>query len=181
LLLRHVVDDVAAAFEQIGRHPNRGTAKNPETSRLDRVRHIDAGLRRSIAREPQGGLTVALSSGRRVRGYVEERRPRPTLDTPEHRWLAAQLSRIRRQLARIRECEAKLDGSPGGDAARGEISATERKVAALERLEPMRSASREPKPGFVSLQLLKSPGYREAYLGCLLLSFGLNLDGDALR
>jgi hypothetical protein len=104
-----------------------------------------------------------------------------TLDTPEHRWFARQLGRIRRRLAELSELERKREGGARQSATIDELETFERRVSQLLRLEPMRAATGEAPPGFASLQLLSAPGYREAYKCCLVLSLGLRLNGGPVR
>src|SRR6185437_7438499 len=101
-----------------------------------------------------------------VRARLPAARPTPTLDTPEHRWLAAQLAAILHRLATIRRAAGDpLDG-PRRQRALHDLDRLEARVSALLRLEPMLAADGEPPPRFASLRLLAAPGYREAYRAC---------------
>jgi predicted component of viral defense system (DUF524 family) len=116
-----------------------------------------------------------------VREQLPEHRARPTLDTPEHRWLASQLGQILRRLAHLRQTEASLPASSRRQRIVGEIETLEERVARWSRIEPLLAASGEPQPGFASLQLLQAPGYREAYRACTMLALGLQLEGGPVR
>src|SRR5206468_8988189 len=90
-LLRHVGADLERALAQVAARPVRGLTREPALARAERVRRVDPSVRAAM-RRAEG----------RPRERVEERRARPTLDTPEHRWLARQVERAVRRLARLR-------------------------------------------------------------------------------
>jgi hypothetical protein len=116
-----------------------------------------------------------------VRERLHERRARPTLDTPEHRWLAARLDDVRRRLGRVRREESRRAGGARLAATLAELDALEERVVRLARLEPLAAATRPPPPGFASLQLLSAPGYREAYRASLALAQALGVEGGPLE
>lgn len=182
ILLRHAADELERALAEVARRPQRGLTREPQPARVERIRRADAALRRGVLRGVGRGRSVMLDEGVAVRERLEERRARPTLDTPEHRWLAVQLARLRRRLAELRREEAERGG--GGERqqrALAEIGALEERIVRLCGLELLVAAGGEPPPGFASLQLQTSPGYREAYRSCLLLSQGLQLEGGPVR
>lgn len=180
-LLRHAADDLERALDRIARHPRWGLDRNPQTTRAERVRRPDATLRRSVLRGAGTGEQVDLTRGVSVREQVPEHRARPTLDTPEHRWLATQLGQILRRLAQLRQTEASLPPSLRRQRIVEEVATLEGRVARWLRSEPLLAAGAEPQPGFASLQLLQAPGYREAYRACLTLALGLHLEGGPVR
>jgi uncharacterized protein len=186
-LLRHVLEDLEQAITQIARRPIRGLSRQAEFARVERLRRADAAVRRAVLRGRGAGPLQPLRTGIMVRQRVQEQRPRPTLDTAEHRWLAAQLTLIRRRLAQLRETElARQTPRVGEPHSRqqqiiAELTHMESRITRLERLEPFVAAAGSPPPGFASLQLLTTPGYREAYRAVLLLSLGLRIRGGGLE
>lgn len=185
LLLRFVAGDLERALHQIARGPRRELARSAHPVRAERVRRPDAPLRRAVLRGAGAGDFRTLEGGVTVRERVEEHRPRPTLDTPEHRWLAARLREIRRCLAHLRREEdgAPPGGRSGGRRERvvGEIRTLEDRIARLERLPPLAAAGGDPPSGWASLPLGSAPGYREAHRACRILSLGLRLEGGPVR
>ena len=179
-ILRHVVGDLEKALYQVARQPHRAIVREPASIPAHRLKKVDSGVRRTLSRPP-GPKHSRLSNGLYVPPRLPEREAKVSLDTPEHRWLAAQLEGIRRQLARIRSSEEQRETTPRTQQVLCELRAMEERVSALERLEPIRSANRHHTPGYASLALLKAHGYREAYLTCLMLSLALHLDGEVLR
>lgn len=176
-LLRHAADELERALTQIARRPQRALTRDPQQTRAERVQRADASLRRGVLRGAGAGRTLPLRQGLPVRERLEERRARPTLDTPEHRWLAARLAEVRHRLARLRQAEQLLPGSARLRRTLEEITALEERIVRLSQLEPLAAAAGAPPPGFASLPLQILPGYAEAYRACLLLSQGLRLEG----
>ncbi len=180
-LLRQAADELERALDRIARHPCWGLARDPQNTRAERARRSDATLRRSILRGAGTGRQIPLVGGASVREQLPEHRARPTLDTPEHRWLAGQLGQILRRLAHLRQQEASLPPSLRRQRVLEEVDLLEQRVVRWSRIEPLLAASAEPQPGFASLQLLQAPGYREAYRACLMLALGLHLEGGPVR
>ena len=175
LLLRRAADELEAALARIAREPRHALRREGEAVRAERVRRPDASLRRAVLRGAGSGGSVALGGGGAVRERVDERRPRPTADTPEHRWLAAQLRAARRGVERLLAAERKRPPSPRGGRALAEMEELAGRVARLERSGPLASVEGEPPASFASLLLLHAPGYREAHRACLLLLRGVTL------
>ncbi len=169
-LLKHVATDLERALAQVAARPMRGLSREPTRARAERVRRADASVRAALRRSPG-----------RIPPRVDERRARPTLDTPEHRWLARQVERITRRLARLVRDETKREASARRDRTIAELAALETRMARLARVEPLDAAEGEPPAGFASLRLLASPGYREAYRALLILSLGLRIEGGPVR
>lgn len=180
-LLRHAADELERALDRIARHPCWGLDRNPHTTRAERVRRPDATLRKSVLRGTGTGRQIPLPGGASVREQLPEHRARPTLDTPEHRWLAGQLGQILRRLAHLRQQEASLPPSLRRQRVVEEVATLEERVARWSRIEPLLAAGAEHQPGFASLQLLQAPGYREAYRACMMLALGLRLEGGPVR
>jgi uncharacterized protein len=182
LLLRAVFDDLREALTFIANRPRRGLDREQRLVRAERVRRIDNALRRGIRQRRGSGPSVLTSDGLEVRRKLWSQTSRPTLDTPEHRWLASRVRSIRQRVGRL----ANALAVPVGDElperrqrAVDELRMIEDRASRLETLEPLEAAEGEPPPGFTSQQLLSAPGYRDAYQACSLLSAGLRVDGGA--
>lgn len=180
-LLRHAADDLERAVAEIARQPRPRLAAAEEAVRAERVRRPDARVRRAVLRGSGAGRALAFDGAAPVRERIPHGRPRPTLDTPEHRWIAAQLAGARRRLAALRREEGELPPTPRRARALEEMDALERRVARMLRAGPLSAAAGEPPPGLASPQLTRAPGYREAHRACLLLRLGLGLEGGPVR
>ena len=181
LLLRHAMGALERALEQIARHPQRGLASESGILRAERVRRPGMSQRRAVARGAGSGGWLRVGAELAVRERLQDRLSRPTLDTPEHRWLAAQLRRIRRRLTRLRATEAKRIAGERHSRALDELNSLERRLARCCTLAPLVAAEGDPPPGFASLQLLSAPGYAEAYRAILILDHGVNLGAANLQ
>jgi hypothetical protein len=181
ILLRQIIGSLEQALRYIAQHPIRGLTREPMAVRADQVKRVDASIRVAVRRGAGFGEFLPLANGPLVRQHLDERRPRPTLDTPEHRWLAAQLDRIRRRLGELMQHEATQPSNERRKQTREELTHLESRIAQLRRLEPLASAEGQPSPGFASLQLIGAPGYREAYQACIILSLGLRLTDGILQ
>jgi predicted component of viral defense system (DUF524 family) len=181
-LLRFVANELERAFALIVQRPHRVLLREPELVRVERVRRPDAALRTAVLRRRGAGLLLNLGSEVSVRENIPSSRPRPSLDTPEHRWLGAQLTTIRRRLAELRIQESQRTRSARRTAAvTKEIDGLLGVITRLVQSEPIANAPGSPPAGFASLQLLRAPGYKEAYRACLILSLGLRIEGGPLR
>lgn len=180
-LLRHLADDLERALGQIARHPRRGLAREEAPVRADRVRRADAALHRAVRRGVGSGGAVVTGGGWTVRERVPEHRAHPTLDTPEHRWLAARVGLVRRELARVAAELAAETGSPRRNVLRTEVDALLRRAERWGRVEPLAAATGEPPAAFASPQLLHAPGYGEAHRALLLLGRALRVTGGPTR
>ena len=147
----------------------------------EHIKRIDSAVRAVVRRGAGSGRLMQLNGVIAVRQYLQERRARPTLDTPEHRWLAAQLEQIRRKLGDLRQQESVREKSERRNQALLELDQLKARIARLSRLEPIACAEGEPPSGFASLQLLAASGYREAYQHCIILSLGLRIEGGPLQ
>jgi predicted component of viral defense system (DUF524 family) len=182
VLLRHVADSLEQALHHIAHYPIRGLTREPVTMRAERVKRVDSSIRTAVTRGRGAGQFVKLNSEYQIRQNLQTRQARSTLDTPEHRWLAAQLSSIRRRVGRLRREEAKPNASERRTQTLQELDSLESRLARLGRLEPLAVANGSTPPaGFASMQLLGAPGYREAYQACLVLALGLRLEGGPIR
>ncbi len=180
LLLRGVLDTLERALRHVARHPLRGLTRRPAPRRAGQVQRADAAIRAAVERGRGEGGTTTLPGGLPVRERLPTGRPTPTLDTPEHRWLAAQLAATRRRLGALRRKTAHKPASAAQAQALAELDALEVRLAALIRLEPLAAVQGEPPPGFTSQALQHAPGYREAYGAFLTLRRGLRIAGGPL-
>jgi uncharacterized protein len=190
-LLRYVVDDLNKAIAYIAQRPIRGLHRQSAMVRVEALRRSDGALRRAVRAGSGRGSLITLNSGVPVRRYLPERRPEHTLDTPEHRWLAAELRAIRTRLASIVQEERLrqnlLTRRGSGSISDRDIQALhelenlEARVARLETSEPLAAAEGLPPSGFASLQLQGAPGYRESYRSLKILRLGLRVHGGPVE
>jgi predicted component of viral defense system (DUF524 family) len=180
LLLRHVLDDLERGLHYIERHPHHGLVRERVPTRIERLRRSDATISKMVAQGKGQGPKSKTISGLLLHTKLPERRTRVTWDTPEHRWLASQLTGIRRSLAEIHLAERSSYGKNPGLRQRRtleEIENLENRIAVLQSLEPIAQARGFAPAAFTSLTLQARPGYREAYLSCLILHLGLRVEG----
>lgn len=180
LLLRHVADDLEESLGYIARQPAWGTERRVEAVRADRIRRVDSHVRKAVLRGAGQGAQHPLHGDVLIRERLPTPSGRYTLDTPEHRWLAAQVRRIRQQLAMVQEEEAKHHHGVRRRRVMAEMDELQHRLVRMSQLEPLREASLEPSSE-PSLRLLKAPGYREAYRACLFLQQGLAVEGGPLH
>ncbi len=179
LLLRHVVDDLEQALAYVARQPQWGTRRTVEEHRADRIRRPDAALRRAVQRG-RGRGAWRVVAGLPVRERLPGARGQYTLDTPEHRWLAARLALIRARLADLHAEEARRYAGLRRRRVLDELEDMQHRIARLTRLAVIEEAEGAP-PEEPPLRLLTAPGYREAYRACLRLHQGLSLEGGPHR
>jgi hypothetical protein len=183
-LLRSVVEELERALRHIASRPVRGLRREETVRRAEQVHRVDSGLRALLRRQAQRGGGIEVLPGVRVPERVSERRAQPTLDTPEHRWIASQVDRIRRRLAELLAVEVERAArrpSERSKAIAKELRQLEGRAGRWSQLEPLQLTTDLPPQGFASLQLLTAPGYREAYRACTTLSLGLRLEGGPLQ
>lgn len=179
LLLRHVVDELERGLRYIEQHPHHGLVRERIPTRVEKLRRPDSTISKIVRQGKGCGPKTRTASGLELPGMLPEHRARTTLDTPEHRWLASQLTHIRRILAEIHLAERANDASRGMRQLRilQEIEELQNRIARLQSIGPIAQAQGFPPPGFTSLTLQARPGYREAYRACLILLRGLRVDG----
>nr|WP_274521881.1 DUF2357 domain-containing protein [Halorhodospira halochloris] len=190
-LLRHLVGQLEQALHYVAQHPVRSMQRQDRSVLAEAVHRPDTRVRQALRTgRGQGGWAGRIQEGLPARQRLPEQRPLPSLDTPEHRWLAQQLRRIRQQLAHIvqdernRQRQGHLAGPGGAERDRQaltELMELERRIATLERLEPLAEAGRTLPPGFASLRLQGSPGYKEAYQVLLTLRQGMSIHGGPME
>jgi len=180
ILLRHVIDKLERGIRYIEQHPHQGLSRERMLVKSHSVRRPDPVILRAIIHGKGAGPRLRTRIGVSIRSKLPEARPRPTLDTPEHRWLAFQLTKIRRELAQI-QAKERQRARFGSEDVSGhifeEIAALENRIARLQETEPIAAAVSPPPTGFASLTLQTAPGYREACRSCLILLRGLRLEG----
>ncbi len=187
LLLRNIMGDLERGLRYIEKHPQRELSRERLPTRLERLRKPDAAVFRYVMQGKGAGQRVLTRNGLAMRSKLPENRALPTLDTQEHRWIAAQLAQVRKRLAEIYEEEKRrVEIAEGAEipARRAhtleEISNLKEQISRLEAIEPIAAAMGFPAPGFVSLKLQNAPGYREAYHACIKLRLGLRVGGGGL-
>lgn len=181
LLLKLVIKDLERALNYIAHHPVRSVTRQVEPIRAERIKRLDSVARAAIRRGAGAGAASRISNGISIRQQLPARKANQTLDTPEHRWLALQLNRIRERLLALRTAELERERTDRRSSIIEELRSLEQQVLALRKLEPMIDSAGMPPPGFASLQLLTAPGYREAYRACILLSLGLQIEGGPIN
>jgi predicted component of viral defense system (DUF524 family) len=180
-ILRSIAGELELALRYIASRPHMGLAREPRSVRIETVRRVDATVRRMAVKQNavEGGSLIRR--GMTLRRRVDERRPRATLDTPEHRWISGQLVRIRRHIASLRCAESMRAADLRTTRTLEELDDLETRLVRMIQLEPFAAAIGSPPAEFASLQLLASPGYQQAYKLCMTLSLGLRLTGDAVE
>ncbi|WP_457651444.1 DUF2357 domain-containing protein [Rhodocaloribacter sp.] len=178
-LLRHVLGALERALDHVARHPGWSLARATEPVRAERIRRSDTAVLRAVRKGGGHGDLQRMRGGVPVRRRLPARRAVYTLDTPEHRWLAAQLRQVRARLARLSAEERRRRPGLRHARALGELDDMARRAARLAALEPWRDLEGGA-PATPTLRLLTAPGYREAYQTCLLLRRGLTLEGGPL-
>ncbi|HEX6285609.1 MAG TPA: DUF2357 domain-containing protein, partial [Pyrinomonadaceae bacterium] len=183
LLLRHVVDDLERGLRHVEKHPHHGLIRERVSTRVEKLKRTDATIAKMIQQGKGRGPKTRTASGLVLHSQLPENRARTTLDTPEHRWLASQLTRVRRVLAEIHLAEIKSGASRDARQSRilEELENLENRIAKLRSIEPLVQARGFPPAGFTSLTLQARPGYREAYRACLALLQGLRVTGGPVN
>lgn len=187
VLLHNIVDDLEKALLYVARKPIRGLKREVETVRVERIKHIDPTVRAAIRCGTGKGAFSILNKDIAIRQQINENRPQPTLNTAEHRWLAGQLLRIRRRLNNLRLEEIALWNKNKEAQTKNrqqiikELEVLESKIVFMQKLEPIVQTEGEAPIGFASMQLIGSPGYKEAYQACMILSLGLRIEGGPMH
>jgi predicted component of viral defense system (DUF524 family) len=179
LLLKHVLSDLERAVRYIEQHPHQSLVRERTDTRVEKLRRPDAATAKAITQGKGQGPQSRTASGRVLHSRLPARRALITWDTPEHRWLASQLTNIRRTLAEIYSAERKSGAqhNPRGRTTLEEIANIETRITALQRLPPIAQTKGSVPAGFTSLTLQAQAGYIEAYRACLILQQGLRVDG----
>lgn len=173
VLLQHVIDDLVKSLRYINSHPIKGLTREVMLVRPEKIKHVDHIVRNAVRK--MGGLASCTHV------KLSEQRPLPTLDTPEHRWLALQMRLILDKLQQVYNQEKNYDMSVRRQTNLLRLQDMQKVVQSLCSLKALTAVSAPPPSGFASLQLLKTPGYREAYQCCMILSLGLKLQGGPIH
>ncbi len=181
VLLQGLIDELEKALNFVAHNPVRGLKREQKPVRAEKIKHINGGVLAAVRRGAGRGGFARTKNGTPVRDYLYEDRPRATLDTMEHRWLSRQLYIIRQRLNQLRREEDQQPSTPRRRKNIEELGEMGRRILRLQGLEPLAAVEGEVPSGFVSLQLLRLPGYREAYQHCLALSLGLRIEGGPFR
>ncbi len=181
ILLEHILGELEKSVRYIAQQPRRSLVRRPSYNRIERIRRTDSSVRAQVRHGAGRGVTQDILIGP-VRERLLESPSVPTLDTLEHRWIRRQLTDTRRTLGLLHKSLG--DVSETGErnrATQSSLRSMENRISQLLRLEPIAEAN-GPVPGeFASLQLVSAPGYKETYRLCMLLKFGLRLEGDIYR
>ena len=187
-ILRQESIRLQQAIERINTSPHRHLTRELHHEATHKIKRPDPAARKAVIQgKGSGGYYLAANIGP-IRESVPRTATRTTLDTPEHRWLALQLSQLRH---RLRTLSATLDAETRAAAARpvglrhhsqrAEVDQMLRRVDQMLNTRCIQAASRVPQPGPPSLTLLTAPGYREGHHILTMLRLALNLEGDALE
>ncbi|HMB93452.1 MAG TPA: DUF2357 domain-containing protein, partial [Rhodothermales bacterium] len=180
LLLRHAVDDLENALGYIARQPAWGTQRSIEPIRAHRIRRVNGTVRRAVLQGAGQGTQQVLDGEMLIREQIPAPSGRYTLDTPEHRWLAAQVLRTRQQLVVLQDEEVQHRRGIRRRQVLNELEVMQHRLVQMSQLEPLREAS-TALPQEPSLRLMTAPGYREAYQACLFLQQGLTVEGGPMH
>jgi predicted component of viral defense system (DUF524 family) len=189
ILLRNEIDRLEAAIRYIAAHPHHALERNVEFRAIEKIRHPDSAVRRSVARGLGRGEALEVKGLGAVRPAVRASCSEEALNTPEHRWLRLQLSGLERQLAQILEGltaeneQSRWHGGPRVAIAteQEEVAGFVSRVHLLLGLAPMVEAAEGGTSGPPSLTLLGQLGYRDAYQSLMILRLGLGLDLGAVE
>ena len=175
VLVRRALPELERALETVVRHPHRDLLREPVWQRAEAVRRPDAAVRRAVMQGRGAGGVERLRSGSPLRTRLPERRARPTLDTPEHRWLRAHLASARRRLLVLHRDEAERPDTKRRRRVRADLADAEVRLTRLHRLGPLAAADASAAPPPPTPRLLTAPGYAEAHAACRTLALGLAL------
>lgn len=178
ILLEHILGELEKSVRYVAQHPRRSLVRRQSYNRIERIRRMDSSVRAQVRRGMGRGVTQNTTIGP-VRERLLESPSEPTLDTMEHRWIRRQLTDMRRTLGLLHKSLGNVSESgERSKAIQASLRSMENRISQLLRLEPIVEAN-GPIPGeFASLQLVSAPGYRETYRLCMLLKFGLRLEGE---
>ena len=187
-ILRQESIRLQQAIARINTSPHRHLTRERQAEATHRIKRPDPVVLKAVIQGKGSGSYDLVTSIGPVRSVLPRTATRTTLNTSEHRWLAFQLSELRR---RLRTLSATLNtegrATPSRPlglrrlAERAEVDQMIRWVDQMLSTPCLRAASRGPQPGPPSLTLLTAPGYRESYHILTMLRLALNLEGDSLE
>ena len=186
VLLRSVVSDLERAYYHIAQHPIRNLVREDQITPIEKIKKVDSSIRNAVRHQKGMGELKKLNNGIPINSRLYANKAQTTLDTPEHRWLAAQLNSIRQKTNRIKrqvisQYLAFEDRPERANKIITELDSIEKLIVRLSKLEPFENINGLPPAGFASIQLLSAPGYRDAYQACSILALGLRIEGGPLR
>ncbi len=179
--LRHIVNDLERALQFIAQHPRRRIIREIIIDRAEKIKKADSYVRAAIRNAKGLGPLKNVSSNLRIPKLLPHSKAITTLDTPEHRWFANQLTSIQRRLAQLKSIESTKELNARRRKILDELAHLESRIVRLQGLEPIAAATTEPPSGFASMLLIGGPGYKEAYKLCLILNLGLRLEGGPMQ
>ncbi len=181
LRLRHLVDDLEESMRCIAGHPLWDTDRAITQSRLEQVRRPDAAVRRAVMQGKGKGGWQPVAEGFSARAWLSAGKARYTLDTPEHRWLAARFSHLLKRLAAVQQVEKERPEKTRQAQILRELEALEKRVTRMAQTSALREAHAHAPPLVAPDRLQTAPGYRQAYQACLLLEQGLSISGGPIE
>lgn len=170
VLLQHALGDLEDAMAHAARQPLRDTIRTERFVRAERVRRPDDAVRRA-AQQGRGHGKALVAGVHVVREYLPARAGRSTLDTPEHRWLAARFYECEHRIAALHRAETTRAGRRQARIAE-ELRTLARRAGRLAA-SPLLSDAEGAASTAPTTRMLHAPGYREAYQACLHLQRGL--------
>lgn len=186
VLLRSVVSDLERAYYHIAQHPIRNLVREDQITPIEKIKKVDSSIRNAVRHQKGMGELKKLNNGIPINSRLYANKAQTTLDTPEHRWLAAQLNSIRQKTNRIKRQAISQylvfeDRPERANKIITELDTIEKLIVRLSKLEPFEIINGLPPAGFASIQLMSAPGYRDAYQACSILALGLRIEGGPLR
>ena len=165
--LRASVDDLERSVREIERRPVLEVVREVSDVRTPGIRRASSDTRRA-------------ASSRGVRAPVLPARPATeTSDTPAHRWLASELSRVRRQLRRLVEGESRRRPTARRARTLSDLEGLASRVDRVRRLRLFDDVGARA-PLSVPLVLRRHPVYASAFHALRGLDRGLALRDGAL-
>lgn len=185
LLLREEVEHLERALDQVAAQPHVQLVRERQMRAPERIKRPSSSVRRALVRSQGEGPWVRSALGSRHRSRLPAEVPQETLDTPEHRWLAAQLRGAVTSLAELRR--HVLSRSDAGTISKRasaidvELRGMEERLSPFLQRSPLAEALNMTEGAFSSLALLGRPGYREAYQSLMRLRMSTHVGGEALQ
>lgn len=189
VLLRDEVDNLDRALRYITANPHAELIRDAEFQAIHRIRRPTTLTRNALARGQGEGSWISSHVAAQHRARLPAIRPTETTNTPEHRWLRAELASITSRLAALEvqhRAPRRLAGVENEPSARRRAIATElgafrTRLATYLSLEPFATAVGSAKATPSSLVFQQRPGYREAGQALWRIKSATTLHGDALN
>jgi len=186
-LLKGILKDLEKALTHITNFPITDLNSKRKLTPIGKIRKVDNRVRSAVRSCKGVGRLVNIGNDVCTRHRLWATMAEPTLDTPEHRWLASQLDAIERRLARLIQEEKRIaensvyDLSARKSETIQELQRFKDIILSLRKRTPLNYVNGSPNHGFASLKLLCAPGYREAYTCLMILRLGLRIEGGPLN